>query len=243
MYEKELENLGLSEKEMAVYLAALKTGPSTISELALQSDLKRTTVNILVPELVRKGLLVVASKTKRKLYAAASPEQIKGVLEERLSRYMEIMPYLQAFSSQRPSQPSVRLYEGIDGIMKLYGDQLREAKEIYAFIGVQSANAELRRRLLREYVPRRVQKKIWAYVIAPDTPESREYRSHDAAALRQTKLVPDEQLPFSVGIEIYGKTVAIISYSSKEYFGLRIDSKELANSLRSIFLVFWKRLN
>lgn len=239
---KLLESLGLNEKESSIYLAALEGGASTISDIADRANIKRTTVHSIIPQLLQKGLLVSTIKTRRILYVATPPDDLQKMMEERLARFAEILPQLRAFGQMETDKPRVRLYEGIDGLMRLYNDQLHSAKEIFAFVGVQGASAELRRRLQREYVPRRVSKKIWAYVIAPDTPESIKYREADGLSLRQTKLISHKDYPFSVSIEIYGDKVAVLYYSNTESFGLLIESKEIANSMKSIFNFFWKHV-
>lgn len=236
---KMLESLGLNDKESRIYLAALEGGASTVSDIADRAKIKRTTVHSLIPQLLQKGLLASTIKTRRTLYVATAPDELQKMMEERLARFAEILPQLRAFGQTEAEKPRVRLYEGIEGLMRLYNDQL-DAKEIFAFVGVQGASAELRRRLQREYVPRRVSKKIWAYVIAPDTPESIKYKEADAASLRETKLISHKDFPFSVSIEIYGDKVAVLYYPNAECFGLLIESKEIANSMKSVFNFFWR---
>lgn len=242
MLEKQLQCLGLNEKESRIYLAALEAGATTISELAERAKMKRTSAHLIVRELLNKRVLLITSKKLRRLYYAAPPEELEQALNERLNQFREALPLLKAFENKDAEIPRVRLYHGTEGVLQLYTDQLRDRQEIHAFVGVQGANPELRRRLTREYIPQRLKRKIHAYVIAPDSMESRAYQRADTTSLRQTKLIPQTQYPFSIGIEIYGDKVALISYPTKEYFGLVIESKEAAKSMRSLFQFFWSRI-
>ncbi|MBI5733705.1 MAG: hypothetical protein HY973_02045 [Candidatus Kerfeldbacteria bacterium] len=55
---KELQQFGLTEKESALYLAALELGSAFISDLARKSQLKRPTTYLVVNQLEVMGLFI-----------------------------------------------------------------------------------------------------------------------------------------------------------------------------------------
>ena len=57
MLEKELEKIGLTEKEAAVYLALLKLGPTTALKIARETGIKRPTVYTTLDALKGRGLV------------------------------------------------------------------------------------------------------------------------------------------------------------------------------------------
>ena len=63
-----LIELGLSDKEALLYLSALKIGPATAQQLALESELKRATVYPYIDSLVEKGLFHIEINGTRKLF-------------------------------------------------------------------------------------------------------------------------------------------------------------------------------
>ncbi|HBR80028.1 TPA: transcriptional regulator, partial [Candidatus Uhrbacteria bacterium] len=70
---RELINVGFSDKEAAVYLAALQLGLSSIQDIAKKSGVNRATTYLLVDVLIKKGLMGVFVKDGRKFFAAESP--------------------------------------------------------------------------------------------------------------------------------------------------------------------------
>lgn len=57
-----LENLGFSDNEAKVYLAALETGLSSAQDIADKAKLKRTTTYSVLDVLVRKGFILKTQK-------------------------------------------------------------------------------------------------------------------------------------------------------------------------------------
>jgi len=57
MYRNELRKLGLSEKEIAVYLSLLRMGPSMASVLARVSNVKRTSIYDILNGLTDRNLI------------------------------------------------------------------------------------------------------------------------------------------------------------------------------------------
>ncbi|MDP2917995.1 MAG: helix-turn-helix domain-containing protein, partial [bacterium] len=55
--QKQLTNLGLSDKEAACYLALLELGPSTVSEIAGLAKINRTTGYDILESLANYGLI------------------------------------------------------------------------------------------------------------------------------------------------------------------------------------------
>ena len=79
--------------------------------------------------------------------------------------------------------------------------------------------------------------------IGKSTSITKEIQAKDEQHLRQTRLYKETipQLLFEVEINLYGKSkIGIMSF--KEQIGLIIESKEIFNTLKSIFELNWKML-
>ena len=59
MYEKELQDLGLSEKEAKVYLTALEMGAETAQNIAKKANVNRATTYVQIDSLKAKGFDLV----------------------------------------------------------------------------------------------------------------------------------------------------------------------------------------
>ena len=57
--------------------------------------------------------------------------------------------------------------------------------------------------------------------------------------LRESRFVPKDRFPFSCEFVIFGDNVGIFALG-KNPFGILIESKEIADSARSMFNLMWK---
>ncbi|HYF04717.1 MAG TPA: helix-turn-helix domain-containing protein, partial [Patescibacteria group bacterium] len=76
-----LKELGLSDKEISVYLAVLKHGKISPAKAAIVTGLKRTTVYSVAKDLVKKGLMAEDLAGPKGLLAVNSPEDIKAFVQ------------------------------------------------------------------------------------------------------------------------------------------------------------------
>lgn len=239
LYEQ-LKEIGLNEKEAKVYLASLKLGPSTISNVARQAKIKRTTVYEVMKGLQEQQIVSVTAKGKRKLYVATEPENLIKILQKKEELLGSILPQLSAMSQTGKKRPTIQIFEGIDGIKTIYKDTLHEKQTIRAFVDYKGGAKELLKWADEKYIPQRIKKNIEARVIAPDSEESRIKRVTDLASNRETRLIPQEKYPFSIEINIYGNKTAFISFKENELFGIIVESPEIAKTMKMIFKFFWE---
>src|SRR5437899_393424 len=79
---KELQDLGLSEKEASIYLAALEIGRATADQLAKHAKIKRPTTYVQLESLMKKGLMSTYEEDKKTYFAPESPELLKRFLQK-----------------------------------------------------------------------------------------------------------------------------------------------------------------
>ena len=91
-----LKELGLTDNEVAVFLALLETGPATAGPLVPKCRLHRSRIYAALERLVDKGLVSVIRKGRRHLHEALPPENLIAVLEERNKRFADLIPALSA---------------------------------------------------------------------------------------------------------------------------------------------------
>ena len=122
MLEKYLEEIGLSDKEAAIYLALLGFESATPTELSEKTGVKRTTVYVVLETLEKKGLVSEVPKGKTSSFQAEPPERLqtyverqKVILEERSARLKDIIPQIKSISREKGVRPIVKFFEGRDG--------------------------------------------------------------------------------------------------------------------------------
>ena len=114
-----LKNVGISDKEIAVYLYLLSVEAALPMDIAKETRLKRSTVYVVLDFLKEKGLVFEIQRGKRSAYAAESPERIKFLLEElklkteqSIKNIDAIMPQLKATLRRKGEPPLVKILEG-----------------------------------------------------------------------------------------------------------------------------------
>lgn len=242
MLNKDLEQLGLSDKEAKVYLAVLELGEANIQQIAQKSGVKRTTAYDVITSLKEKRLLTEITKNKKALFSAEDPRKLEGQLDEKKETLKKILPELLSITNLLDKKPTIKFYEGDEGIKEVYKDTLSYPdQELVAWVSPESHTNFDIKWLDENYLPKRIKSKIWARVIAADSTEIQDYKSRDEKSLRKTKLVSAEEFPFEVEINLYGKNrIAIMSFAEK--IGLIIESPKLHQTLKSIFELNWKSL-
>jgi len=142
MFEKYLEEIGLSDKEATVYLSLLSVDYASISEIAKKTKINRTTVYPVLQSLQKKGLAHEAQVGKTIHYQAAPPERLetyverqKVVLEEHASRLKDIIPQIKNITRDIGERPIIMSFIGREGAIAAYEEfykaQDGSAKEGY----------------------------------------------------------------------------------------------------------------
>src|SRR3989304_6477797 len=137
--KKKLNDLGLEEKEIDIYLAVLALVKSTVTDISRKTAVKRTTIYEYIDSLLKKGLIYKTIDKKRIYYCANNPQKISGFLEEEEKKIKEkktsldaIIPELESLYSASFNKPGISFYEGRGGIKNVYKQILNAHKNVYS---------------------------------------------------------------------------------------------------------------
>src|SRR4051812_17727260 len=95
-----LADLGLTEKESRVYLAALELGSGTVIDVAERAGIKRTSVYNFIDHLVGLGIVRQSVKEGRKRYQAIPPSALLEIQQKRLAALEGRMAELSALTNE-----------------------------------------------------------------------------------------------------------------------------------------------
>ncbi len=237
-----LQSFGFSEKEADVYIALLELGKGTVSKISQQAGINRTTGYDILGSLVNKKVVSVSGKEPKQEYAAESPVAITEYLKRRVSQTEEyikqadkIVPELTLLHALK-NRPKIRFYEGTDGLEHVYEDTLTSSEPIRAYATVDDMHKALPN-YFPKYYKRRADKNISIRAIVPETPISRDRKTHDAEEKREIAFVPADKYYFSPEINIYDNKVMIASW--REKLGIIIESEEIADAMKKIYELAW----
>jgi sugar-specific transcriptional regulator TrmB len=238
-FEHTLRNLGLSLNESKIYLAALELGTSSAQDIAAKANVKRTTAYPVLENLAIKGLVYKTKHLSRNRYAAESPKNLFRRYGRYFRQLSENLPELEAIHNKGEVKPKIIFYEGPRGILKIYADTIKERpKEILEFNSSDMFMAFPA--FPKNYVRERLKKKIHARRITAKDKFWAEHAKNDREELSKTKMLDPKKFNLPVEINIYNNKVAFMSYSDK--MGVIIESRGIADSMRTIYEMFWKNI-
>ncbi len=246
MIARELEKLGLSDKEALVYLASLELGPSPVQAIARKAEVNRATTYVMIEDLVQKGLMSTFDKGKKTMYTAEKPERLhrivhseRAVVDEKESVIKRLLPDLEAISNAAGERPKVSFYEGDEG--------LEAMRETIFESGAQNMEDVISYDDLRHLLPeehwKKHNKKLDSKKIkgrALFTSESGKEDPKDPTGLWTYKKLPHKLFPMHGELTVYGEKVAMIALRGK-LVGVIIESKEMATMVRTLFDLAWKQ--
>jgi sugar-specific transcriptional regulator TrmB len=247
MYEKELQNLGLSEKEAKVYTTSLELGPDTVQNIAKASGINRATTYVQIGTLKEKGLMSEFEKGKKTYFVAESPNRLKNLLsviekelELKKNEAGSVIPGLLSMFESMGERPRVRFFEGLEGAKAMREDFLSiKNKQIESVMNYDKL-LELFPNQQTEYSPKRVQKKIASKVLYWSKAGVQKEMTNPKL-LRTAKLLKLTKYPLSADFTIYDDKIAVATYKSTPT-AVIIESKEIAEAMRALFYVIWDNL-
>lgn len=237
-----LKEMGLTDNEAKVYLAALELGQATVQELSKKSGVKRTTVYTTVDGLKEKGLLSQTEKGKKTTFIAENPENLVGLSEARYQQLKRVLPELRSIYNISETKPKVRFYEGKEGYISVYDGILKDKpKEVLVIMSYEDFYRHLDPQYEEDWIKRRVQKKIKLRWLDFRTKKTEKMKQEGKKGLREIRFLPKE-FSFTSGLFIYGSKVIITSGKQKEFMAVVVESSEFYQMFKQLFEMLWLKM-
>jgi sugar-specific transcriptional regulator TrmB len=233
-----LTNIGLTGKEAKVYLASLELGPSPASDIALRAKLNRVTTYDVLKKLIKRKYITSVTKNRVTTFTAIEPDAVRMDIRQRYLDFKEVLPDLRRLHGSTYI-PRIRYYEGIGGVKKVYADTLTAKTEILNYADSKSIR-EYWPTYDADYVDERVKRRIYLRGIAPLDELGERLVTENEKKHREIRLVKAGVFAFSNEINIYDDKVSIVSFGKNEVVGMIIESPEIANTQRAIFMMAWE---
>jgi len=191
---KVLKDLGLSENEAKVYMAALGLGSSTPTAIARNANIKRTTAYSVIESLRQQGLINVELRGLKQLYAAEDPERLKTVLEAKKLSLEQALPELSSLFNLHGGESVIKYYEGLPAMRGVYEGLIRDIQphEEYLVMGDTTAWHKLDPDFFQGFLERRARLPIKLRLILTDTPLGREHKQYQKNYNELIKIFPQK---------------------------------------------------
>ena len=240
----ELQSIGLNDKQAKVYLALLFLGPSRVSAVAKQAELKRPTTYIIIGELLAMGLVSESQEGKLKMVIAEPPSAIESFLDKQIAEFnrhkkelVSLAASLSALEEANPTNsPSVRFYRGKEGeaaATRYVRSHSREGSTIYGFGDIDEViNTQISK--VKQNPGYRLSKGISSKVLYSS--KAGNILSSDSKLLRTTK-----KLAFDVAadINLQEDFAVITTYEGDDRLQIIIESKPIVLALRQLHKMAW----
>lgn len=246
-----LKNLGLSDRQVEIYLDVSSFSQSSVVEIAKRTEIPRSTIYLELDRLIKKGLVTVQKIGASKKYSVTRFENFKLKLEEEKDRVDNLLgsvdsvvKKLNDLSGVQTSVEKVLIYKGQAGIKQQIWNILSCKSGLV--VGFSPGTMEdvtdrkFSEKFRREFKRRGLNNKVilskpkvlnWSEV--PDFLD----KYVEAKTLESTKI------RFQHEILIYDDTISIISKKTdKDQYGIEITDKLLVESYRQIFEFLWEHV-
>lgn len=246
--QSELRQLGLSDKETAVYLASLELGPAAVQDISHKAKVNRATTYVMIESLSARGLMSTYIKGKKRFYSPESPERLlsliqdqQRMLEAKQTELEKVLPLLVGMFNAEGVKPQVRYLEGIEGIEtarqifeRMNGDYVQIfpitemlRSEEYAH-GRESHLKKLRTH--HEAAGTNVRKLVVVQDVNEKLPD---------IGYGEARILPASEFPIHAEITVRGGHVFLASHKTSVMAAVLI-SQEIADAVTALFNLAWK---
>jgi sugar-specific transcriptional regulator TrmB len=244
----QLNQFGCSDIEAEIYIQSLQIGPSTVQEVSQKLRKNRVTVHSAMEQLVVKGFLFESRRGKKRLLVAEEPAALFRILQKKKndlelmeSNLDHVVKLLNSVQVADRGQPSVRMYEGVDGFKKMLEESLTAKGEVLVFTYVDIFSKLLDPDYLENYFKRRAKKGIHTRLIFPPCRFADRVNKKAKQYNIRVRLLPSE-LKWASGFFSWNDCVALMSYTEGRLTCTIIENKDIVFFVRSImFELIWRQ--
>jgi len=242
---KNLQDLGLTDKEAKVYASLSEVKEATPQQLAVRTGINRATSYVILENLLKRGLVKSAMKQKKLHYILESPAQIinllekqKKEIEDRINQAKVILPELDMLEKLTSQRTDVKFFEG-HKVAQLMQKEIASSKadsidEMYnlnmALQYFPLAHNDHRKALYRKKIKIRSLVVFDSKEVLPRAPQL----WHE-----EKRYLPSDKFPLNAEIVFFNDKVLIASLKD-DLIGLIIGNKAIVNGFKIMFELAWQ---
>lgn len=239
---KQLQEVGLSEKEARVYLASLELGEATAQQIAAKALVNRPATYMMIESLTQRGLMSSFMRGKKRVFAAEQPGKLVEYVRRRNVEAQKALKNLEMEIAKNRGlktgeKPVVKVLEGKEGIKAIIDDV--KASNAADPIEITDINAMLEVLKPEDLFGLR------------DQLEKKQVRGRGihfgkspfkVSKFGQRRLVPEKFGNFRSNIGIYGNKLVMVTFD-KGMYSVVIESELLTRTMLTLFELAWERLD
>lgn len=231
-----LEDIGLTNAEIKVYLALLELGTSTAGSILEKTGLHNSVVHTTLNKLIEKGFVSFTKEGRKKVYQAANPKHISEYINEKRERFEELLPALAATQQAAKKKPEVTVFRGTRGVRELLYELLEAGGSEHHTFGSTKKSLMMGDAWWVNYHKKRARRGIKAKLLFNESLKS--WKAEKKYPNSQVKYTKSGFEPLTETI-IRNDKIGIILWIDKP-IGIVIHQKEAADSYDAFFQVMWR---
>ena len=234
-----LSLLGLPENEARIYLATLELGTGSVWDISHVSGVKRPTCYVILEKLASQAIAYRSSDIKKTVYSVVSPKELIATFEQRKITAAAKLSELEAVASKTAYKPAIRLYEGAEGMQKVYDLSITGTDEV--LICGTAQVFDVFPEYFASFTERRVKANIPLRFLAADVARNHTLSSEsDLKSLRTSRFLPKDTFNPTQEVLVFGDYLAYVAVLDTQPFATLIESRLFADFERQRFEILWK---
>jgi len=240
---EQLEKVGLSTHEAALYVEILRQGEASVGMLLEHVKLHREQAYRALKHMEEQGLIRQFEKRKRAYFAVTDPDLLIKRVEEKVDVARSLQPVLKSLHVRQPHV--VQVHEGVEAFEVLFSDALATLKKDaeYLILGGQADSFEqleavwpLYLKYVHVFAKRNIKLRMLVFA-------GQDFSNQFAAQpLLEIRELPGEYLG-PVATVVYGDKVVLEVMDPDNISIVSIENKRVATAYKQQFEALWKLAN
>ncbi|MBD3362503.1 hypothetical protein GF362_02180 [Candidatus Dojkabacteria bacterium] len=248
-----LEKLDLTHEEIKIYLALIKHGNLSASDLSKETKVERTKVYRLLDDLIGRGFVNKIGTESGDVFQAEGEESVKLILLEKERELENLKNSLDAvqenyklLKSGREIKTDVRFFMGKRGVKQMVWNVTKAKSEVRKMLN-KTALKYFGRKFWKEY-KKSVKKGGQQHKALYSEDYIESLKGFKIQSIKQQVVSPEyqtykyiskEYLEINDYILVYDNKVAIFNWSDVHIYGIEILSEGFAAMQKQMFDILW----
>ncbi len=245
---RQLEQFGLDDVEVQIYLNLLERGAKTPLDLSRETNINRSRIYRYLDRLQAKRLIEEADKGRGLKLKAAGPDSLQLLIlekEQQLRNQKELLPDLAKELAALPATGGksgfeVKHYHGTEGLKQMLWNHLAAKKELLLF-GLENRNNIAGKAFADTIRFEQVERKITAIELENRTDQGNYWYTNvpNWGKYYRFRYIPSRILAIKQYLVIFNDTISILNWTDGNNVGVEITNASFADMHRQIFRHYW----
>jgi sugar-specific transcriptional regulator TrmB len=244
----QLQQFGLDEVEITLYLHLIENGPKTPLDLSRETSVNRSRIYRYLDRLKAKKLIEEVNLGRGIVLKASDPKNLKLLILEKeqeitiqRENLSNIIKELTVLPTDQTKSIEIKHYHGEEGLKQMLWNHLSAKKELLVF-GFENRNNIAGKAFAEKIRFEQVERKITKIEIENATDQGDYWYTSvpNWGKYYQSRYIPPKILDIKQYQVIYNDTISILNWADGNKVGVEIANSPFVNMYRQIFWKFWE---